>query len=184
MVIHIGTLSKAFAPGLRLGWVAGPVPVVERLVALRRSVDRQGNHVIERAVAELLDDGTIPRHIRRMRRTYAQRRAHLGALIADLPLTPAPTSGGLALWCKTGPDADQWARAAVQQGVFVRSGREFRLDGARSDHLRLGFSGLDEAALTEAVQGLRRALPRSPTAQRARVPSLRTPPDRSPAGTE
>ncbi len=161
VVVSIGTLSKAFAPGLRLGWVAGPTPLIERLARYRRLVDRQGDHHTERAVAELLEDDTIPRHIRKMRRLYAQRRDALYGLTARLPLPPTETAGGLALWCRTEPDADDWARRAAQQGVFVRAGRDFTLDGRSTPHLRLGFAGLDIAELHDAMGRLERATPRN-----------------------
>jgi len=159
VVVSIGTLSKAFAPGLRLGWVHGPPPLITRLTEARRLVDRQGDHLMERAIAHLLEDGTIARHIRRMRRTYARRRALLYDLVADLPLHPVETAGGLALWCRTDPCADTWSRNARTHSVFVRPGRTFRLDGRPCNHLRLGFAGLDEAELRAAIQRLTRATP-------------------------
>ncbi|MCA9572109.1 MAG: PLP-dependent aminotransferase family protein, partial [Myxococcales bacterium] len=88
VVVYIGTLSKAFAPGLRIGWLRGPRPFLARVADVRRAVDRQGDAPLEAALAELLDDGEIGRHVRRMRRVYEERRtvvldglaAHLGDL--------------------------------------------------------------------------------------------------------
>ena len=81
VVAYVGTLSKVLAPGLRLGFVAAPPDLVEQLIAYRSFVDLQGDHVLECAIAQMLEDGLIQRHVRKMRRVY---RARLGALAAAL----------------------------------------------------------------------------------------------------
>src|SRR5262249_10162438 len=73
-VVYLGTLSKIFAPGLRMGFVVARRKVIERLTAIRVLIDRQGDLAIERAMAELVEDGEIERHARRMRRIYEERR--------------------------------------------------------------------------------------------------------------
>ena len=58
----MGTLSKAIAPGLRMGFVAAPKQLLSTLLAIRGQVDRQGDLGLENAVAELLEDGEVLRH--------------------------------------------------------------------------------------------------------------------------
>ena len=72
-VIYVGTLSKILAPGLRLGFVAAHASVIERLARLRAVIDRQGDHVLETAIAELIEEGDVTRHARKMRAVYAER---------------------------------------------------------------------------------------------------------------
>ncbi len=96
-VIYVGTLSKVLAPGLRLGYVVAPPPLIDRLVVLRSTIDLQGDAVVEAAVAELLEDGEVQRHVRRARRAYQARcgavaagvRGQLGAAVA----VPTPAGG-------------------------------------------------------------------------------------------
>lgn len=163
LVIYVGTLSKILAPGLRVGFLSGPAPVIARATALRERLDRQGDHAVEAALAELLEDGEIGRHARRMRRVYQGRREALcealaarlgGALSFRLP------AGGMAIWARADPtiDVDAWARRAAARGVVVATARRFAFDGQPRPCLRLGFAAWTEEELWVAIGRLAAAL--------------------------
>jgi GntR family transcriptional regulator/MocR family aminotransferase len=161
VVIYVGTLSKILAPGLRTGFVVGPRALIDRLAALRKHVDRQGDRVGERALAELLDDGIVERHARRMSRTYRARRDHLAALLrSELPdvLQFDVPRGGMAFWAHCSVDADAWLARCIRQGVAFHAGSRFALDGQPRAFARIGFASLDEAELDEAVRRMKAAL--------------------------
>ena len=163
VVVHMGTLSKIFSPGLRLGFIHGPEPLVQRMKQLRLVFDRQGDMVLERAMAELMEDGEIQRHLNRMHQVYRRRRdaacESLSRWLGDR-VSFGPPPGGLALWIRANGDldVDAWATRALEQGVAFQPGRQFAFEAGPVSGLRLGFANHDEAELEEVARRMAAAL--------------------------
>jgi GntR family transcriptional regulator/MocR family aminotransferase len=163
-VIYVGTLAKILAPGLRIGFVVAPPPVIARLADERSLVDRQGDAVLECAVADLIEDGDVQRYARRNRRIYHRRRdAFCAAVDAELggAFDYERPAGGLALWATTPSDFDLegFHARAEKRGVFFQLGRKFSFDDSRVPAARFGFALLDEREIAVAVRTLGECLP-------------------------
>ncbi len=167
VVIHFGVVSRIFSPGLRLGLVHAPAGFVARMREQRLTFDRQGDPVLERAMAELIEDGEVQRHLNRMHLAYRRRRDALIAALrreAGEAVSIDPPAGGLALWVRVrdGVDVDAWAARALARGVAFLPGRQFAFDGAPMQGFRIGFSSFAEPMLDEVAARLGAALREAP----------------------
>jgi len=164
LVVYIGTLSKVLAPGLRIGYIVAPSAVLRSASAIRSLLDIQGDQATEAAVATLIEDGELQRHVARVRRVYANRREILASSLKrtfgeGVEFTVAP--GGMALWVRVHmcDDIDEWARRSVQHGVFWYTGKRYAFDRKSKPFARLSFAWLNERELPEAVTRMAAALP-------------------------
>ncbi|MCW5889791.1 MAG: PLP-dependent aminotransferase family protein [bacterium] len=155
-VIYAGTFSKILFPGLRVGYVVAARPLLARLVTMRWRADFGGGVVEQAALATLLTTRGLDRHLRRVRRLYAERLEVLASTLART-MPPgvrwrAPASGH-HLWVglPAGVDPDALHEAARARGVAYTRGEVFFADGRGGDQLSLAFSALDAAAIREGV---------------------------------
>ena len=155
-------MSKTLAPGLRMGFLCAPRAVVDAVLARRLAVDRQGDTATELAIAELVEDGTIARHLRRMRRVYAARQAALATGLRETfgdRLRFEVPGGGLALWVRADTDVAAWQARAVARGLGFDVARRYHLDGSPIPWFRAGFASLHEDELAKAVRILAESWP-------------------------
>ncbi len=146
-VIYIGSLSKSLAPGLRLGYVVAPEPLIEELRALRRLMIRHPTAFIQRSFALFLSLGHYAALTRRLTQTHAARAAALAAALGQhLPdMSFVPVDGGSSFWL-TGPawlDGRQLAADAMTSSVLIEPGDiYFMSDRPPLNHFRLGLSSI------------------------------------------
>ncbi|MDP4507362.1 MocR-like pyridoxine biosynthesis transcription factor PdxR [Nonomuraea turcica] len=160
-VVLSGSVSKALAPGLRMGWVAAPAELAE---AIRRARGEQdlGSPVIEQyALAHFLRTGGYDKHLRRMRREYRRRRdALVAALAADLPEVQVKgIEAGLHAYLELpgGWDEHQVARIAQAIGVSAEPVGPMR-EWPGPPAVVVGFARLPAHKAAEAVRGIKEKL--------------------------
>jgi GntR family transcriptional regulator/MocR family aminotransferase len=158
-VIYVGTFSKAFFPGLRVGYAVAARPLLARLAVARSVSSFGGDALAQAAVSELLASGALERHVRRLRKRYAERlRALLDALAEHMPDGTRWTepSGGLTVWLRLPDDADPHAvhTAAAAAGVAYAQGQGFFSDGRGAECLALSFANIDPAGIAAGVARL------------------------------
>ncbi len=163
--LYIGTFSKALYPGLRLGYLILPPSLIDAFRAAKQLSDRHCALLEQYALAQFIADGEFERHLRRLRRCYAERRATLLEGLAQLPgIRLQGSAAGLHLlaWLPQLPSADLPALLAhaLQQGVALHAVDHCYL-GSPPAHagLLLGYAHLPSAALRLALTRLRAVWP-------------------------
>lgn len=173
-VITVGSTSKLLWAGLRVGWVRGPEPFVNRLARLKVMADLGSSLPGQLIAARLLAD---VKQVQERRRTQLlERRAELKRLLGEL--LPSwelwPASGGPFAWVKLpAGDADRLAQIAYRRGVRIMPGSTLSVDGSHADHVRLSLT-TDAEKLAAGLHRLAEAWKAydTPVARRSTEPSV------------
>jgi 2-aminoadipate transaminase len=159
-VIYLSTFSKILAPGTRVGWVAAPAAVLRKMNLGKQAADLCTSTVSQRFVIEYLRRHDWRDYVARLNGIYRLRRdALLRALEEEMPpeATWTRPNGGLFVWA-TLPDyidTTNLAAAAIERHeVAFVPGRGAYLDGRGGNSMRLNFSGVPEATISEGVRRL------------------------------
>lgn len=156
-VLQLGSFSKLAFPGLRVGWVLGPRPVIARLTQIRHWCDIHSDQLSQAILLRFAQSGRLERHRKRILQHGAKRlRAALDACAAHLPRGTRFTrpEGGMSLWVEL-PGFVDTALAledAQRRGVSYQPGRTFAVDRPAMHALRLCFAGLQPARIDEGVR--------------------------------
>ncbi len=152
-VVYVGSLSKVFSPALRIGYVVAPKEVIEAMANLRRIIDRQGDNLLESAVAVLFRDGEMRRHLKKAQKIYHRRRdlfcEMLKTELGNVLEFSKPT-GGLAVWARFDPafPLTEVARKSRENGLWISDGLHY---GPGLNATRLGFAAVNEEEIERGM---------------------------------
>jgi 2-aminoadipate transaminase len=163
-VLYLGTFSKILSPGIRLGWLCAPPPVMEKVVLGKQASDLCTSTLSQYFVAEYFGEGRWRDYISDLVGIYRSRRdTMLDALERFFPAesTWSEPEGGLFLWA-TLPDyidtTDLLAKALRENVAFVPGPAAF-VDGTTGrPSMRLNFSGSDEDEIREGIRRIGRVI--------------------------
>ena len=158
-VIYVGTFSKTVFPGLRLGYLIVPPPLVPAFCDARAVADRQPPGIAQAVLADFIAQGHLTRHVRRMRALYEERRdALLDAVLEHIGdrVEIGDTAAGMhaVAWLKPGVRDQRIAEAALEEGVEVSPLSRYAIRPLGRGGLLLGYVGFPPPALREAVRRL------------------------------
>jgi len=163
-VIHLSTFSKILAPGLRVGWVAAPAPVLRKMNLGKQAADLGTGTLNQRFILEYLKRFDWLEHVGRLNTIYRGRRdAMLRALEEEFPADAnwSRPQGGLFVWANLPAYIDTTellARAIERHQVAFVPGRGAFLDGRGGNSLRLNYSGVREEVISEGVERIGAAI--------------------------
>ena len=156
-VMYLGTFSKILSPGIRLGWVVAPPPVLEKINLGKQAADLCTSTLSQLMVQAYFEESRWRDYVESLTEIYRARRdTMLDALAEHFPRQAEWTrpAGGLFIWV-TLPDfidtTDLLARALRDNVAFVPGEAAF-LDGRGRNAMRLNFSGSNEDAIREGIR--------------------------------
>lgn len=174
LVVFLGTFSKTFCPGLRVGWLAASPALRERYVMVKQGVDLHTSTLCQRQIAVYLELFSLDADIERIRDTYRGRRdAMLRAMDESFPpgIHYNRPQGGMFLWVELpdGIDAREILKSSLEDGVAFVPGAPFFPNGGHENTLRLNFSAMPEERIEDGVRRLARILTEAVDAVGARA---------------
>ena len=158
VTVQLGTTSKTFFPGVRLGWAVGPAEISAQLVNAKQNTDQCAGALGQRLFEEYVRRGWIDEQLAASRALYRRKSERmLGALERTMPPSVSWTQprGGFFSWLTLpGVDATDLAKRAVERSVGIVPGAPFFPDGRGAENVRLSFSMVDEAQIDDGVDRL------------------------------
>jgi GntR family transcriptional regulator/MocR family aminotransferase len=159
LVIYLGSFTKRIAPTFRVGYIVAKQEIIEELAKHRRIIDRQGDTILELALADMLEDGTLKRYTTKALKTYRERRDfacellknELGNII-DFKIP----DGGMAIWAKFNKSISlvELSEKVGKKGLYLSNGSAY--EGLNT--CRMGFASMNLKEMEEAVGILKSAI--------------------------
>ncbi len=185
-VMAIASYSKVAFPGLRVGWVVAPRPVIARLAEAKQTCDLHSDQLSQAVLLRFAESGELARHLERSKASGAERlAAALAACARHLPPGARFTrpQGGMSLWIELPAPllAADLLQLAQERGVSFLPGDQFSHRREHRRAFRLSFGGLPPRKIEEglailgaAARELLTARERAPAARTGRSSGMRT----------
>lgn len=161
-VIYIGTLTKTFAPAIRLGFVVAPQSFIDLLAEQRYLIDLQGDTLLEEAIAELYKNGTIARHMKKAKKIYKERRDFFCDAIKDClgnVISFKKPAGGMSVWVNYRKlNTTDVSTAALKYDLFISDGKRHNTNGKDFNSMCMGFASMNQQEMEQALHCLKQAV--------------------------
>jgi 2-aminoadipate transaminase len=161
--VLLGSFSKIIVPGCRLGWIAAPKHIMEKLIIAKQAADLHTSHFTQAIIYQYLKDNDVEDHISKIRAAYGnQCRAMLDSIRKHFPATVTYTKpeGGMFVWAELpqGAVALDLFEIAVRDKVIFVPGDPFYVNNKRTRTMRLNFSCVDEKTIEVGINRLGAAI--------------------------
>lgn len=165
-VVHCGSFSKTFLPGIRVGWAIADRDVVRRMTAAKQTMDSSTSSLGQRLVVEFHRRGRAAEHLGALRGLYREKqdraRSALARELGDDGVRWNHPEGGFYVWVRLpeGLSARRLLDLALAEGVAFVPGDAFAVESDHSNAFRFSYSSPTPERIDEGVRRLRRAYER------------------------
>lgn len=162
-VIYLGTFSKTFAPGLRIGWVVGNPAIINKFVQIKQGADLQTSSLDQRITAEYMTKYDLNEHIRMIIEVYSKRRDVMINTMKEKfhkDITFIETTGGLFTWVTVKEDIDtkELMQEALKENIAFVPGASFFASSGHNNYMRLNYSCMPEDKIRIGIERLAKVL--------------------------
>ena len=153
--LYVSGFAKILAPGWRVGYLAAPPDLFERLLDTKLLASLTTPALLEKALAWCIDQGQLRRHAERIRARLDVARARSARLAMAHGCTFAAEPAGLFGWVDTGTDTEALAQRMLDEGYLLAPGALFHSTSQPSSLMRINFATTQDAAFWKVFAGLR-----------------------------
>ena len=153
--IYVGGFAKILAPNWRVGYLAAPIGLVERLVDTKLLSTLTTPALLEKALAWCIDQGQLRRHAERVRTRLDGARSRSVKLALAHGCSFASEPVGLFGWVETGVDTEHLSQRMLDEGYLLAPGALFHADRAPSSLMRINFATTQDAVFWDTFARLR-----------------------------
>lgn len=144
--IYVNGFAKILAPNWRVGYLAAPPGLVERMLDTKLLSTLTTPSILEKALALCIDQGQLRRHAERIRQRLAQARARSVQLALEAGCSFAAEPAGMFGWVETGVDTDMLAQRMLDEGYLIAPGALFHATRQPCTLMRINFANTQEPA--------------------------------------
>lgn len=163
LIIFLGSFSKIFCPGFRIGWVSAEKEILEKYIMIKQSSDLQTSTIGQREVAKFMELYDLDAHVEKIKDVYRVRRdLMLNTMKAEFPegLKFTYPEGGLFTWVELpeGIDAKDVMAKCLENNVAFVPGGSFFPNGGKDNTFRLNYSNMTDERIVDGIKRLAKAL--------------------------
>lgn len=159
LVVYLGSFSKIFCPGYRLGWICASPEILNKYIFVKQGADLQASSISQREVSRFMDEYDLDAHVEKIKDVYRKRRdLMLRMLEEELPegLEFTRSEGGLFTWVELPEhlNAKEIMTKCLENNVAYVPGGSFFPNGGKENTFRLNYSTMPEERIIEGVKRL------------------------------
>ena len=159
LVVFLGSFSKIFCPGYRIGWTCASREILQKFIFVKQGADLQASSISQREVSKFMDIYNLDAHVEKLKEVYGRRRdLMLKTMAEELPegLEYTHPEGGLFTWVELPNhlNAKVIMEDCIKSNVAYVPGGSFFPNGGKENCFRLNYSTMNDEKIVEGIKRL------------------------------